>query len=307
MTHPINRLALMLLCLLLAAAPALGEEGEAALKIVPPAYPTPDYVEWLLEIAQGEIGYQEERNGNTKYGMWAGNPSAEWCAEFLCWCVNQADKIYDVKMLNQIYPNYTGTNTGRNWFLKQGRYIARRGTVPSWGSQWYKGENEAILPNSYIPQPGDWVFFSNNALGDTTHVAMVEYCAYNEEGKLQVHVIEGNNPQAVARNAYDIDYWAILGYGTVHDLADIVLRTGNEGLKVSALQQALVDTGYLGSQYVTGKYASLTTQAVKDFQKAQGLEVTGVANHATQTALFRLADEMRASQPEAWAVEEELP
>ena len=277
--------------------------------VIAPAYPVPDYVEWLLEAAGREIGYTEEKSGYTKYGAWSGDATAEWCAEFLCWTVNQVEKIYQVKMLNSLYPNYTGTNTGRNWFLRQGRYIARRGTVPSWGSQWFKGQQQAMAPNSYVPQPGDWVFFSNNALGDTMHVAMVEYCAYDEEGKIRVHVIEGNSPwmpapQAVTRNSYAIDHWAIQGYGTVRDLADIVLRQGNEGAKVSALQQALVDTGYLSSQYVTGKFGSLTLQAVKDFQKKQNIEVSGVANHETQQALFRAAEKIRRDTPGGWVVED---
>ena len=95
--------------------------------------------------------------------------------------------------------------------------------------------------NSYIPQPGDWVFLTDNAEGDTSHVALVEYCARDESGRVLVHVIEGNNvtkpaPQSVARNVYPLDYWKILGYGTVHDLADITLRFGCDGPKVTALQ-----------------------------------------------------------------------
>jgi len=287
MRHAFTRLMLCLLCLVMlcpaafaedAASPAAGETVIAA------AHPVPDYVERLLEMARHEIGYQEERSGQTKYGIWSGDPTAEWCAEFLCWSVDQTDKLYNTNLLNRVYPNYTGTNVGRNWFLKQGRYIARLGIVPGWGAQWY-ANGAPITPNSYIPQPGDWVFFSNNAAGDTNHVAMVEYCAYDEEGKIQVHVIEGNNPSAVARKAYPIDHWAILGYGTVHDLAGIVMRFGNEGEKVKALQGKLAAAGYLDPQYTTGKYGALTTQAIQSLQKQQGMEVTGVANCDTQRRL----------------------
>jgi len=66
-------------------------QGEAT--VLAPAYPVPEYVEWLLEVARGEIGYVESKNGYTKYGDWAGDPQAEWCAEFLCWSV-ECVKMY---------------------------------------------------------------------------------------------------------------------------------------------------------------------------------------------------------------------
>lgn len=300
-------LCLLLALVCLASLPcALGEEAaegtlqtSAALsdmeQVIDPVYPVPDYVEWLLDVARGELGYKEQSGGVTKYGAWAGDPAAEWCAEFLCWCVDQVDKQMATHLLTQQYPYYTGNNTGRDWFLKKGRYVARSGTVPGWGAQWYPGDTALMEKNSYVPQPGDWVFFSTNSTGDTCHVAMVEYCAYNENDRIMVHVIEGNNPSAVARNAYKLTDWSILGYGTVHDAAQITLRTGNEGEKVTALQQKLVSAGLLGTQSTTGKYGALTTQAVKNFQTQMGIEPSGVANYQTQTAL----DDYLAALPAA--------
>lgn len=266
----------------LSSSPAASSASEI---VIDPAYPVPDYVEWLLDVARNEVGYKEQSGGVTKYGTWAGDPAAEWCAEFLCWCVDQVDKQQETKLLTNTYPYYTGNNTGRDWFLKQGRYVARNGNAPSWGAQWYEGEDTVMAANSYVPQPGDWVFFSTNSTGDTCHVAMVEYCAYDENGQVMVHVIEGNNPSAVARNAYKLTDWSILGYGTVHEVAKTTMRTGNEGKPVTAFQEKLVQAGVLSEQYVTGKYAALTTQAVKDFQTRMGIEPSGVANHQTQTAL----------------------
>ena len=257
----------LLLCAALLLPAACGEKAaDAYLALIPaaeagetlilPAYPVPDHVLLLLQTAQNEIGYTEERSGFTKYGDWAGDPTAEWCAEFLCWCVHRVDVTENTQLLDKVYPKYSGTNTGRNWFLREGRYIARKGYVPSWGSQWYKGESVPMEKNSYIPQPGDWVFLSDNADGDTSHVALVEYCTRNASGQVLVHVIEGNNvtkpaPQGVSRNVYPLDYWKILGYGTVRDLADIAMRFGNKG--------------------------------------AKGIAETGVANHETQMALHALA------------------
>lgn len=302
--RPAMRILMVFLCLALVLPAAGSAEDDAtasylaALEIqagetlIPPEQPVPEYVMWLVEAARGELGYTEERSGVTKYGTWAGFPTAEWCAEFACWCVHRVDQQHQTHLLARVYPNYSGTNVGRDWFLSQGRYIARKGTVPGWGTQWFKGQSTAMAPNSYIPQPGDWLFLSVNSTGDTAHVALVEYCAYDENGRVRVHVIEGNNtskpaPQSVERNDYALDYWAILGYGTVYDLADITLRFGCDGEKVLALQRKLVTAGLLESQFTTGRYGAITTDAIKTLQQKMGILETGVANLETQLALQR--------------------
>ena len=211
------------------------------------------------------------------------------------------DKTYQTHLLNRLYPNYSGNNTGRDWFLTQGRYIARRGVVPSWGTQWFKGQTTAMAVNSYVPQPGDWVFFSDNSLGDTTHVSMVEFCARDAQGQILVHVIEGNNmrkpaPQGVERNVYPLDYWAIQGYGTVRDWADITLRFGNDGEKTLALQKELVAAGFLEERYTTGRFRYITEDAVKAVQRQCGIVETGVANHETKMAIHALAQQNAQAQ-----------
>lgn len=297
------KVMLCCLCVLLLALPAAAEEGEI---VIQPSYPVSDYVQWLLETARGELGYHEAKDNSTKYGVWTQDPTAEWCAEFLCWCVNQTDKAHSVKMLDRQYPYYTGNNTGRDWFIAQGRYIARRGVVPGWGTQWFRGSSTPMTPNSYVPQPGDWVFFSNAATGDTTHVAMVEYCAYHAEGQVRIHVIEGNSPfssvkDTVVRNNYAIDYWAIQGYGTVNDLADIVMRFGNKGEKVKNLQLNLALAGiFPEGQKVTGQYGAITENCVKSIQRQMGAVETGIADHAVQLELQRLINGVSASNPDNW-------
>ena len=72
----------------------------------------PDYVRWLLEVAGEEVGYREGDHGWSKYGEWAGDPYAQWCAEFLCWCVDQVDQRHGTHLLGRIFPLYSGQNTG---------------------------------------------------------------------------------------------------------------------------------------------------------------------------------------------------
>ena len=296
-----RRIAVLLLCfgtLFLRAA-----AQEQVLTPIPPAYEIPHHVQAVLDTARNELGYTEQRDGTTKYGEWYGDPKAEWCAEFLCWSVHQAEQQLDEKLLEIHYPLYGATNIGRNWFLKQGRYIARTGFIAGWGSQWYKGMDSQMEKNSYIPQPGDWVFFSYTPSGDTTHVAVVEQSLQDETGTTYIHVIEGNNPDRVQRAQYKLDDWRIQGYGTVHDLADIVLRGGVESEKVKALQEKLVIIGLLGAQDVHGRYNNATQEAVRTFQSLQQLTQTGIANQQTQLALSKYAADYMMNHTEFWTVD----
>ena len=110
---------------------------------IEPAWPVPDYVEHLLQVASEEVGYTED-HGRTKYGAWAGDPAAQWCAEFLCWCVDQVDQRWNTTLLRNVYPFYTSSNTGLRWFLRAGRYVVRKGKVEGWGYQWLKGRSSFI-------------------------------------------------------------------------------------------------------------------------------------------------------------------
>ena len=247
-----------------------------------PAWPVPQYVDWLLDVARGELGYTELPSGYTKYGEWAGDPQAEWCAEFLCWCVAQVDSQHGTQLLTTVFPRYSGSNTGRDWFIREGRYVARTGTVPGWGSQWFTGLDERLESGGYIPQPGDWVFYTFDDSGNTAHVAMVEYCSRDGQGNVTVHTIEGNLPDKVQRSSHSLTDWRVMGYGTVRDVAGVVMKSGCSGAKVLALQQRLCALGYLDEKNAIGTYGSATAQAVKDFQTATDTVPTGIANRHTQ-------------------------
>lgn len=273
-------LAILLLLSLLAVSTAHTEEIR-----IPPAWKVPDYVEHLLQVASEEVGYKED-HGRTKYGEWAGDPAAQWCAEFQCWCVDQVDRRWGTSLLRKVYPYYTSSNTGRSWFIREGRYVVRKGRVDGWGYEWLKGSSSYLRSGDYIPQPGDWVFFNWAGGSDTEHVAMVEYCTRDSvTGRVMIHVIEGNKPSSVARFAYGINDPSILGYGTVHDVADITMAFGNQGEKVRQLQEKLAYLGFLDSAHVTGRFGDATTEAVRAYQEARGLRVNGIANMETQLLL----------------------
>ena len=272
--------------------------------VIPPQWEVPEYVTHLLEIAGKEVGYTEGAHGYSKYGEWAGDPYAQWCAEFLCWCVDQVDQQYGTELLRKVYPMYSGSNTGKNWYVEQGRYIVRWGNLENWGYQWLEGEDTFLSTGDYIPQPGDWVFFTWDSGTDTDHVALVEYCTQDEQGNIRIHVIEGNAPSSVARNVYDLTYTRILGYGTVHPAARTTMRSGCRGESVRALQEDLAYIGFYHG-HADGVYGAATVQAVKDFQRSRKLKENGIANIETQTALADAVAYAIEIDPATWQVVED--
>ena len=281
------------------AAPDAAEEGE-----IIPADDVPGFVEKLLEIAAAEIGYTEGPNNRTKYGEWSGDKNAAWCAEFVCWCVNQVDELYGTELLETVYPNWGGQNVGRDWFIREGRFVYRKGNCPNWGYQWLKGANRNLRKNDYIPRPGDVVFFSYNEAGDTEHVALVEYCTRAKNGEVIIHVIEGNNPSKVQRSQYRLDNGQVLGFGLAADRIDTTIRYGNRGAKVLRLQKNLTEIGLLDERHQTGTFGTNTKKAVMAFQEQMdGKEKTGIADRETQQALEKLIEKMEFESPDTWLVE----
>lgn len=63
------------------------------------------------------------------------------------------------------------------------------------------------------------------------------------------------------------------------------LRVSNSGVRVQSLVQELINQGYYTGE-VTSNYTSAVEEAVKLFQQMNDLTVNGVANSATQHALF---------------------
>lgn len=77
-------------------------------------------------------------------------------------------------------------------------------------------------------------------------------------------------------------------------LKDLSLKKEDENDNVKAMQKRLFDLGYIDdNENVTGYYGNITEQAVKDFQKKNGIKVSGIANNATLKAMF-LSDAKKA-------------
>lgn len=64
------------------------------------------------------------------------------------------------------------------------------------------------------------------------------------------------------------------------------LKYGSKGAEVTALQQQLINLGYLAAGGADGTYGNKTTAAVKAFQSANGMTATGIATASVQYAIF---------------------
>jgi len=65
-----------------------------------------------------------------------------------------------------------------------------------------------------------------------------------------------------------------------------LLYWGCKGDDVRRLQQALKNLGYSQIKYVDGIYGKQTYDAVRAFQKNNGLSVDGIAGRKTQNRLY---------------------
>ena len=65
-----------------------------------------------------------------------------------------------------------------------------------------------------------------------------------------------------------------------------VLTAGMSGEQVRQAQSRLAALGYLSASFISGTYDDATTQAVRQFQQANGLTADGTAGSATQSRLY---------------------
>ena len=142
--------------------------------------------------------------------------------------------------------------------------------------------------DSVVPKPG-WVIFydwNDSGAGDNTgwpdHVGIVEEVIGNT-----ITVIEGNHNNRVQRRMIAVNGKYIRGYGIPKydaepekeeecDVKVSVLKKGDKGNQVKALQALLIGYGYTcGSYGADGSFGPATDRAVRAYQNAQGISVDG--------------------------------
>ena len=255
---------------------------------------------WMLviKIAQEELGYTEgPKKDESKYGEWYAGKRVAWCAEFLTWCVNEADTRYGTSMLRDIYPMYGKAKEGAPWFVARGRFVTDDDRIPkTHEKQWLIGADHYLVNNEYIPFPGDylWIAWYSPEVG-TDHVAIVEDVTRDAAGEVQIHVIEGNNPDKVQRNVYALSYKLIYGFGTPVRRAytDVGLHDTCDDIYV--LQSFLTRKGYLKARKNYRNTADKDViHALNSYQRAMKLKTSNQMDLATRAVMEQDPDFLEA-------------
>ena len=162
----------------------------------------------------------------------------------------------------------------------------------------FKNLGEWNENDAYVPKPADIIFYDwdDSGKGDNKneadHVGIVESC----DGTY-IKVIEGNYSDAVKRRTLKVNGRYIRGFGlpkydeepkvTVTIKLD-ELSFGSTGKQVKSMQQLLLANGYKLPKYgADGDFGTESEQAVRSFQRDNGLVVDGICGENTWSKLLK--------------------
>jgi peptidoglycan hydrolase-like protein with peptidoglycan-binding domain len=221
--------------------------------------------ETILQIASAENGVKEApaSSNKTKYGEWYNMNGVPWCAIFVSWVYYHA-----------------GRPLGKVDSQKGYHYC------PSAYNFW-KATNKLTDK----PKAGDIVLFDWNGDGKCDHTGI--FVKWVDEGKTFVswegNTSFGNDSDGgivMQRTRNKSTVKAFVNPGVFEDTAEPVvhqLKKGDAGAEVSRVQKMLYDLEY--EMVVDGSFGAKTEKAVKEFQKAHGLEANGIVDTVTEGAL----------------------
>lgn len=250
-------------------------------------------LEAIIEVAKKEVGTIEgPKDNETKYGKWSGANFLAWCQSFVSWCAFTSG--LDPKK----YPKTASTVAASDWFKKNNRWADARNDDPT---------------------PGDWIFFDfpDDGVNRISHVGL---CIKNN-GDGTIQVIEGNTSgtskgdqrnggmcvektRAYVKNKKGI-LNAVVGWGRpVYAGEENVPLLSKGGVvsqpstpatgsttapvkkefkpfKVGSKGEAVKKVQELLGLKADGDFGPGTEKKVKEFQKINGLTVTGIVDKAT--------------------------
>ena len=169
----------------------------------------------LVSVAVGQIGYCEEDNNDTKYGIWYGVNNQPWCDIFVSWCAAQAK-------VQELIPKCAYVPDRLSYYQNTGAYQTH---------------------GSYTPRPGDLCLFDFNNNGVPDHIGIVEKV---QDGTL--YTIEGNtssngessNGNGVFRKSRSLSSSMILGFG-------IPAYEDDKTMEIQTIEIKNLDTGQLST------------------------------------------------------------
>ena len=192
---------------------ALGDTAEAKAKILSAsnatntAPPLPKlkedmtFADKLVAVAKSQQGYRESKEnfiirgddsvqGWSYYGGWYGAPYDEWCAMFVSYCLVQS-----------------GIGA---------EYMPNNGNCNRWKAD--LGERYIDDEDTYIPEPGDIIFFHHNRVSkDPNYPNHIGIVTKYDAAKDIVHTVEGNSGKSVRARQYERGNSVIVGYASMRD------------------------------------------------------------------------------------------
>lgn len=230
----------------------------------------------MVAEANGQVGFKEGPNNNTKFGAWYGLNYEPWCAMYLSWCAHQIGA-------DDVVGKFAYCPSWVNWFKARG--------------QWH-GPNEAV-------RPGDIVFFTWDGGPVADHVGIARESAAAGES---IPTTEGNTSSGASGSQGNGDgvyqrvrpRSVVLGFGRPA-YASAGTSTGSGGTKTTTptkkytppafpkglapnhakpsartLQRALKATDWLGENVeLADNYGPQTQKAVAGFNAKHGLNDAG--------------------------------
>lgn len=159
------------------------------------------FIDLAITIAKNEPTYPEV-NGETTFAALFGNPTYDWCTEFIMYCLQQAETQLNTTYINDIYPWYDSAYSCGLFYIQNDRYF---------------------LSGTYTPVKGDLIFFDYEGNGYPNHTGLVIGTKY-EYGIEFVITIEGNIPgdeiPQIRIIQLPIDDPDILAYGSSFSISD---------------------------------------------------------------------------------------
>lgn len=199
------------------------------------------------------------------------------------WCATFVSAVAIKAGLTDIIPTECGCNPMIQLFKNMGCWV----------------ENDA-----YVPKPADIIFYDwqdsgiGDNVGSSDHVGIVVSVTGNT-----IKVIEGNIKDSVDYRSIKVNGRYIRGYGCpkysnksinkttatnvtkTSTISVPILKLGAKGESVKTLQILLTNKGY-STNGIDGDFGNNTLSALKNFQKAKGLDVDGSCGPLTWTKLI---------------------
>lgn len=212
----------------------------------------------FVDIAKSQVGVRETPVNNVKYNTWyyghpvSGRPGTSeyaWCVVFESWCANE------VGILNNLVPKENNVGKLMDWYKSRGLYHT----------------------SNYSPKKGDLVVFNNGK-----HTGIVEYVDN------QVHTIEGNSGDKVARHTYSV-------WGSITGYCEVNFEDKPEPTGTVAYIQATLNSRYnynLAVDNIAGsdtwRHLRMALQHELNVQYNSGLVEDGILGVQSQKALSRV-------------------